>query len=76
MLRKDGGPDFTAESAGGVHTVVVVPCCLTGVEVSELHKTGTAVVFSGPVDRKLVDRLTTSTNAVVWWTGSSWNGSG
>jgi len=73
VLRDDGRLDFTAESAGGVHTVVVVPCCSTGVEVSE---PGTTVVFSGPVDRKLVDRLTTSNVPVVWWNGSIWNGSG
>ncbi|MCS7479139.1 hypothetical protein ACFFQW_03125 [Umezawaea endophytica] len=76
MLREHGGLDFTAESAGGVHTVVVVPHCLTGVEVSELHKPGTTVVFSGPVDPELVDRLTMSNIPVVWWNGSIWNGSG
>ena len=38
--------DLTAESAGGVRTVVVVPCCLTGLEVSELHKSGTTVDLS------------------------------
>lgn len=66
VLRTDG----VLESAGGVHPVVVVPCCLTGVEVSELHKPGTTVVFSGPVDRELVDRLTMSNVPVVWWNGS------
>lgn len=76
VLRKDGGLDFTAESADGARPVVVVPCCLTGVEVDELQRPGTTVVFSGPVDRALVDRLIMSDVTVVWWNGSIWNGSG
>ncbi|TWP53947.1 hypothetical protein FKR81_04130 [Lentzea tibetensis] len=76
VLRKDGGLEFTAESADGAHLVVVVPCCLTGVEVGELQKPGTTVVFSGPVDRELVHRLTMLDVPVVWWNGSIWNGSG
>jgi len=76
LLREHGGLDFTAESAAGVRTVVVVPCYLAGVEVSALHEPGTTVVLSGPVDPELVDRLTSSDVPVVWWNGSIWNGSG
>ncbi|TWP54004.1 hypothetical protein FKR81_00045 [Lentzea tibetensis] len=77
VLRKNGGLKFTVESADGVRSVVVVaPCCLTGVELDELEVPGTTVVFSGPVGRALVHRLTMADVPVVWWNGSIWNGSG
>jgi hypothetical protein len=76
VRRGAGDLEFTAESADGVRAVLVVPCCLTGFEVADLEKPGTTVVFSGPVDRAIVHRLTMSDVPVVWWNGAIWNGSG